>query len=429
MRKKLFILSLALVVCCFFCTCKKDKHAIKNTVPIELRDSSFTFGVWLQSPETIGPNNKTNAQNYKEIGINTFIGLWHWPDEVDMYQGYALASMQELKNTNMTVYAGSNQAAINWINAHPEFSKTLVGYILGDEADMMKVNQVSTGDTWEWAQPGTWKATGDALHTADPTRGLYANFGKGFALDPWVGYHVGPGPAQSDDFAKYVAPLSVLSSDFYGITDPWEPPSYHGVWTYGRAVKNTLKSAGTRPVWGVVEASGPFNETEGTSTNQMFQRMQPSLLKPIIWNMVVNGAQGVIYFCHDFTSHSLGYNAALYESGMPAAMKAANESVKDYGAVLLKGANITGTTVSTNGAVNVVVLAKQFNGDTFIFAMGDGNSTYRDGLAVDAEITLSGFTGSKMVEVLSDSRTITMSNGKINDHFEPYELHIYKIDN
>jgi len=34
-----------------------------------------------------------------------------------------------------------------------------------------------------------------------------------------------------------------------------------------------------------------------------------------------------------------------------------------------------------------------------------------------------------MVELLTDSRTITMSNGKINDHFEPYELHIYKIDN
>jgi len=57
--------------------------------------------------------------------------------------------------------------------------------------------------------------------------------------------------------------------------------------------------------------------------------------------------------------------------------------------------------------------------------MADGNSSYREGKAVDAEIQVSG-TRTGSVVVLNDARTITMTSGKISDHFEPYELHIYK---
>lgn len=395
--------------------------AILEVTPDEISDRSFTFGVWMQDPGTIY-NGKTNAQNYKDIGINTFLGLWAWPSEHNMYSGYAVDAMQALKDAGLIVYAGNDQAAVDWINARPEFADTIAGYILGDEPDMNKVNG-APGD-----QPDAWKAAGDALHAADPTRGIYANFGKGFALDPWAGYHVSPGSTRADDFAKYVSPLSVISSDFYGITDPWEGVAEHGVWTYGRAVQNTINYAGNRPVWGLVEASAPWRDDEnaGPNRHQMYERMPPSLVMPIVWNMVVHGAQGIVYFCHDFSSSGLGYYAALREPGMPQAMMAANESVMAFGAVL-KTASVPGTTVTTNGAVSVVALTKRFNGSTYIFAMGHGNSTYRHGLAVDAEITVSGETGSKSVEVLNGSRTITMTNGRISDHFEPYQLHIYKF--
>jgi len=388
----------------------------------ELSDNSLTFAVWLQSPETVY-NGKTIAQNYKDIGINTFLGLWNWPSEYQMYPGYAVAAMQALKDADLRVYAGNDMAAVNWIKSHPEYAETFTGYLLGDEPDMFKCNYPADPSAI-WAMPDSWMALGNAIKAADPVRPIYANFGKGFALDPWVGYHVGPGPTQADDFAKYVAPLSVISSDYYGITDPWEPSSNHGIWTYGKAVKNTLKSGSTRPVWGVLEASAPWSDA--ASNNWMFQRMPPALVMPVVWNMVVNGAQGIVYFCHDFSPNSLGYYAALLEPGMPAAMKAANESVIAYGAVL-KTPTIPGTTVTTSGGVEVVALTKKFNNDTYVFAMADGNSTYRNGLAVDAEITISGETGVEIVEVLNESRTIIMTNGKFSDHFDPYEVHIYKI--
>ena len=291
----------------------------------EISDRSFTLGVWLQSPETIH-NGKTVAQNYKDIGINTFVGLWEWPGERNMYTGYAQASMQALKNAGMKVYAdaqsrnasGAVVKTIDWINAHPEFSSTLVGYSLGDEPDMNKWNAAPE------TMPDYWKSMGEAVRAEDPLREIYTNFGKGFALDPWAGYHINPGPTQADDFAKYVSPLTVLSSDYYGITDPWEPAAEHGIWTYGRTVRNTINYAGGRPVWGIVEASAPWRDDEnaGPNRHQMYERMPPSLVMPIVWNMVVHGAQGIVYFCHDFSSSGLGFFAALREPGMPQAMMA-----------------------------------------------------------------------------------------------------------
>jgi hypothetical protein len=408
----------------------KSKPAILTVIPASLSNRSFVFGVWLQEPATTY-NGKTLAQNYSEIGINTFIDLWSWPEETDMYAGYALDSMQALKDAGMNVYAGNNEAAVNWINAHPEFWNIFKGYVLGDEPDMLRdsgVPQQAAANT-----PLAWKALGDELLSHDSTRDVYANFGKPFSKDVWYGNENGQTGSQESDFELYVSPTDIISSDFYGITDPWENPNNHGIWTYGRSVKNTIKWANhdgnSRPAWGFVETSAPW--TDASSNNWMYQRMPPSLIMPIVWNMVISGAQGILYFCHDFSpvaNKNLGCYAALLEPGMPAAMKAANASVSAYGAVLLTP-DIAGTSAVTNGGVDVITLTKQFEGDTYIFAMGNGNSDYRDGQAVDAQITVSGQTGTKTVTVINDMRTVSMVNGKINDHFEPYEIHIYKIDN
>ena len=386
---------------------------------------SFMFGVWLQAPED-QYNGKTVAQNYKDIGINTFVGLWIWPSEEGMYSGYALASMQAIKNAGMKVYAGDGAhipAAIEWIKAHPEFNDTFKGFLLGDEPDMNKVNQSTPGDTFEWAQPNTWKATGDSIRAANPTLGLYGAFGKGFACDPWNGYKVST--TQAEDFAKYVEPLTIMSADYYGITDPWEVAANHGIWTYGRAVVNQKKYAGSKPVVAVIETSAPW--PDATSVKWMYQRMQANLVMPIVWNVVISGAEGICYFCHDFSpSGNLGKYATFKEPGIADAVKVANASVMAFETILLSP-TITTTIVKSSGAVDIISLTKQYNGKTYIFAMGNGNSTYRTGLAVDGTITIPGLTGTQNVTVVNESRTIVMTNGKFVDHFNPYAVHIYQI--
>ena len=92
----------------------------------------FPIGVWLQDPLR-ERNGAINAINYKGIGINSFIGLWRWPSEVDKYPGYNPPAARALRDAGMKVYAGSNQAAVDWNLAHPEFASTFVGYLMGQD--------------------------------------------------------------------------------------------------------------------------------------------------------------------------------------------------------------------------------------------------------------------------------------------------------
>lgn len=382
--------------------------------------SNFPIGVWLQDPLRVR-DGRTNAVNYKDIGVNTFVGLWGWPSEAPKYPGYNLPAAQALKDAGMTVYAGSSQAAVDWNRAHPEFASTFAGYLLGDEPDMNKVSGDAT--LAAASMPTTWQQAGDALRAADPTRAIYANFGKGFALDPWVGYHTGPGPTQADDFAKYVEPTTFLSSDYYAVTDPYERLDQHGIWGYGRAVDNTERNAGSRAVWGVVEASAPF--AQGKVANNIAGRMPPDLIMAAVWEMIVHGADGIIYFCHDFSDGGQVEDGCLADPGMPAAMKLANASVQSYAAVL-QTPDVPGTNATSNGSIAVATLTKRHGGFTYVFAMADGSASYPNGQPVDATISVSG-AGNGTLEVLNDGRFVSMASGQFTDQFSAYELHIYRF--
>jgi hypothetical protein len=387
----------------------------------------FTFGVWSQNPLQ-QRNGRNNTLNFKDIGINTFVGLARWPSENWAYPGYSLACATALQVADMKVIAGSAEdpslrdssaasgfTGLQWNLAHPEFASTFTGYQLGDEPDMNNTNSINT--------PDYWVSLGAAIRASDTTRDIYTNFGKPFAIP--VTYYKPIGASKAADFAKYISPNTIVSCDYYGITDPYEAQSSHGVWTYGRAIANIKQYALSRQIWGFVEASAPWHDNDGTEANKLYDRMPAALIMPIVWNMVIQGATGIIYFCHDFSSAGLGYDAALVEPGMPAAIKAANASVLAFSAVL-NTADIAGTTVTTDGAVDVITLTKRFNGVTYIFSMGNGNSSYIGGQAVNAAFTFSGASTTN-VTVQTEGRTLTMTDGKSSDHFDAYQVHIYSF--
>jgi len=382
----------------------------------------FTFGVWLQCP-TRTRNGQTNAVNYKNIGINTFVGLYNWPSESWAYSGYNLLQAKALQASGQVAYAGGDAAAVAWNTANPGYASTFVGYMLGDEADMNKGNPDAT--LAAASQPTAWLAAGNALIAADPGRQRYANFGKGFALDPWNGYRAST--TQAADFAAYVSPTTVFSSDLYGITDPYEALSNHGIWAYGRAVDNNRKYAGNRPVWGFVEASAPFSASLYASGagNFISRRMLPQYIAPAVWEIVVHGGSGVVYFAHDFSSGAVE-DGMLAESGMPAAVSAVNAAVASYAAVLATP-SIAGATALSSGAVPVTLLVKKHGGSTYVFAMGDGNAANYLGQAVNAQISVPGAVAGSVVQVLGEGRSITLGGSGFSDHFNAYELHIYKF--
>ncbi|HUX51938.1 MAG TPA: hypothetical protein VMW73_14175, partial [Spirochaetia bacterium] len=95
--------------------------AVTSTGTVE-----FPVGVWLQDPIRTR-NGVINAVNYKNIGVNMFIGLWGWPDESVKYPGYDLQAAQALQANGIKVIAGSDQTAVTWNNANPQYASTFIG--------------------------------------------------------------------------------------------------------------------------------------------------------------------------------------------------------------------------------------------------------------------------------------------------------------
>lgn len=401
----------------------KAEKAITVVSAIE-ETKKITIGVWMQSP-TRERNGIPNVITYKKLGINTYIGLWQWPTENWAYSGYTMKTAKALKENGMKVYAGNNDSAVEWNKNNPDYADTFIGYMLGDEADMFKVNynpdDPASVEKWSWTLPDNWKSAGDDLKMKDPTREIYANFGK-----PFAGGHYSPMPGSTRelDFEKYVGPTNVYSCDFYGMTDPYEARNNHGIWTYGRAVKNAIKHSGGRPVLGFLEVSSPWKISD--NEKQLAKEMRAEWVKPIVWNMIISGAKGIVYFCHNFLPEKTGGEAAcLDEPGMPEAMADANSSIQKYADILLSD-DVSGITVTTTGAVDVVFMTKKYKGFTYIFAMGNGNSGNIEGADVECTFSIPAkIEGVAVVE--NENRDIAVSNGEFTDNFKPYEVHIYKI--
>ena len=388
-----------------------------NNFDASTLQGDFPFGVWLQDP-THQIGGRTTAELYKEIGISHWMGIYLWPDETIRYPGYNVQAAELLQTYGYKVFAGQDQTAIDWNTDHPQFRDTYVGYLVGDEPDMTKFSNPEH-------YPPTWEAACQLLRTHDPTREVWANFGKGFAKNPWNGYQAHPGPTVQDDHNAFTHYLTLVSVDFYGLTDSYEAPNYCGIWTYGKAIDNTRDYVDANPqnpglpVWGFVECAGPNSLGEG-----LYPSMPPELIQPTIWNLVVHGATGVIYFCHNYLgpNHSATYPLEHPEVG--GVMWAAHRAVRAYGAVLATP-TIPGTTVTTDGAVGVTALTKRFGGDTFVFAMAEGDVPHPYGQAVTATITPPSVGA--LVEVLNESRTVALTGGSFTDHFAPYELHVYRV--
>jgi hypothetical protein len=372
----------------------------------------FPIGVWNQDPTRMR-GGQVNAVNYKNVGINTFVGLWQFPGTDPAWD---TRRMQALRDHGLKTIAGDDP---DWIDSRPEFADTLLGYQLGDEPDMLRVNQGPGGSHW----PDPWRTRGLAVRDADPGRERHGQFGKGFCMYPWVGYDSRGDEAV--DFPMYVEPTTIVSSDCYGITDPYESRSWHGIYRYGVSVDNTEVWTGGRPMWSFIEASHPFRDSDGNAAaNSIADRMPPSLIMPAVWMTVIHGADGIEYFCHDFSGGGLVEDGCLNDPGMPAAMQAANASVHQYGDVL-RAPDLGGTTVTSTG-LNPTTLTKVHNGQKYVFAIGEGNPQNPNGQAVDATITVNG-AGNGTVTVLDENRTIPMTDGRFSDRFAAYQHHVYRI--
>ncbi len=362
----------------------------QNTEVITNDPSYFPIAVWLQSP--------SNAAGYKANGINLFIGV---------YNGLNQTTLNQFKAANMKFICSQN-----------EFSKShldeplIYAWMHGDEPDNAKWNS-ATGKYDPCIDPEIIINDYLEIKETDPSRPVYLNLGRGVAYTEWIGR----GACTSDtNMYKvsnngYLKGCDIASFDIYPVNSS-EKKVKDSLWYVARGIDNLESwSNYEKPVWCWIETTRIGEKADRKPT--------PEEVKSEVWMALIHGAKGFGYFCHSFNP-SFVEAALLKDQEMIKAVKNINAQVTSLAEVLNSPDTIGITQVSSsNGSVPVDIMTKNYDNANYIFAVamrpGQTQATFNIGQGEG-----------EAVEVLGESRTITIKNGKFTDNFSDYGVHLYK---
>jgi hypothetical protein len=358
----------------------------------------FPIAVWLQAP--------TNAPRYKALGVNLYVGLWRGP---------TAEQIAELKKHGMRVICGQNDYALRHLD-----SKTIVGWMHGDEPD----NAQSLGRGKGYGPPIPPKRIVDdyeRIKAKDPSRPILLNLGQGVAWDGWHGRGVRTN--HPEDYPEYVQGCDVISFDIYPAVH--DKPAVAGkLWYVARGVDRLRTWTGSRKViWNCIECTHIGNpDTKPT----------PDEVKAEVWMSIIYGSRGLIYFCHQFQPRFIEAGL-LADREMAEAVGRINQQIHELASVIngptlddlvtvrCDPADVSPELAEKLPTTPVAITARKDQGAVYIFSVG------MEARPVRAEFRAAGVSPGAAAEVLGEDRTIRLENGRFEDQFEPYAVHLYKI--
>jgi hypothetical protein len=293
----------------------------------------FPITVWLQAPN--------NAPAYKEIGINTFVGLWEGPTE---------KQLAALKKAGMKVICDQNEEALK-----PAWKETIVAFMHGDEPD----NAQERADKKGYGPPippAKIQEDYKRLKAADP-RPVLLNLGQGVAWDGWYGR--GERTNKPEDYIDYVKGCDIASFDIY--------PAVHD----NKAVAGKLefvasgtarlkKWASPRPVWTCIETTRISNEKRKPTVDEV---------RAEVWMAITSGATGIIYFAHEFKPKFIEAGL-LADKEMAAGVKKINAEVQEFSGAIFEGAPDAHVKIETAEKGSVQTLVRTWKGTTYVAIVG-----------------------------------------------------------
>jgi hypothetical protein len=346
----------------------------------------FPIAVWLQAP--------TNAERYRAIGVNTYVGLWRGPTE---------EQLDALDKAGIRLICGQSERSLRFRDR-----PTIVGWMHGDEPD----NAQSLGQGKGYGPPippATIVEGYERIRMADPDRPVLLNLGQGVAWDGWHGRGVRTN--HPEDYRDYLKGCDIASFDIYPASH--EKPEIAGnLWYVPRGVDRLRRwSEGKKDAWCCIETTRISNPD---------RKPTPGQVRSEVWMALIHGARGIIYFAHEFKPKFIEAGL-LADEAMARAVGAVNRQIRELAPALNGPDVVVGAVVaSSEGQVPVDLVVKRHSGQTYLFsvAMRAGETK--------ATFTLPG-TGDARVEVLGEGRTIEAVGGKWEDHFQDYQVHLYRI--
>jgi hypothetical protein len=368
--------------------------------PPEPQESKSPYSTWTHGPPT-DPNffpvavwlqDTRNIAKYKEAGINTYVALWQGPNQ---------AQFDALKGAGMKLVCHQNEFGLK-----QKDDPTIIAWMHGDEPD--NAQEKKGGG---YGPPiATEKIVADykKVRDADPSRPVLLNLGQGVAWDRYVGRGVRTN--HPEDYAEYMKGSDIVSFDIYPVVHD-HADIVGKLYKVSEGVERLRKwGEGRKIIWNCIEASRISNENAKPNASQV---------RSEVWMSLIHGSTGLIYFVHQFKPKFVEASL-LQDADLLAGVTAINKQIKDLAPALNSPTVEGGATVTTSGAdAPVDVLAKKQGDSVWVFA-----AAMRD-KGTKASFEVKGAKGA--AEVLGESRSIPVKDGKFDDDFKPYDVHLYRI--
>ena len=341
----------------------------------------FPLAVWLQDPR--------NAERYRELGINLYVGLWQGPTQ---------AQLDALSKAGMLVICEQNETGLQNLE-----NQTIVGWMHGDEPDNAQEQQ---GGGWgPPIAPATIVADYQRMRRADPSRPVLLNLGQGVAWDDWYGR--GVRTRHPEDYAEYGKGCDLASFDIYPVTH--DSKAVAGRLEFvARGVERLVGwTGGSRPVFACIETTHIGNK-DALPT--------PAQVRAEVWLAIVAGARGIVWFAHEFQPKFIEAGLLAHQE-IAAAVRDADREVLGL-APVLNSPTIPGAAEASAG---ITVLGKRHQGALWLFAAATSAGP------VHATFTVAGTKGRADIEVLGEHRRLAAIDGRFADDFAAYGVHHYKI--
>lgn len=358
-----------------------------------------------------------HVASLKDAGINLYMGVEHSPQTFPLTnvtsQGiYAMPGVQEWTPAEV----GNNNMAVAWF--------------ISDELEMGMNSQYQNPTEAQLLQEQTnWVNQARGYNDG---RFAHANFGNGILRTFWatttMSQHEMLMDSSSADKYTYTSPDVADIIDGAHDAPDWPngtpvPRAYSYGWQADQ-MKRFQNPTDSRPIWTFVETARPYLNEAGAGT------ITPNQISGAVWSALIHEARGIAYFQHNNDS-AYGGNYSIVEiTAVHNAVKAINAKVASL-APVLNTQSYYNTTVDVNGFTyyrftfnnGTDTMLKTYNNYAYIFAgLGMGHSTGSKTFTLPT-----GVTGTT-VEVVGESRNISVSGGQFSDTFAAeYSNHVYKI--
>jgi hypothetical protein len=244
-----------------------------------------------------------------------------------------------------------------------------------------------------------------AIKAADPTRPVYLNLGQGVINDKYKG-RGSECAGHLEQYAEYIQGTDIVSYDVYPVNNNMP------LWYTGAGVERLRKWANyKKPVWNWIETASYQNGPKPTAAQ----------IRSEVWMSLIHGSMGIGYFCHKFSAPA-DTAAPLHDREVREAVAAINAEIVSLAPVLNSAPVANGVSLSSSHSESrVATMLKRHGGKTYLFAMSTrpgGPSTVRFTLRECGDLT---------AEVVGESRTLRVRGGMLEDGFDDYQVHIYRL--